>query len=519
MTPSDAAIAWGEIYRALSGNGTASRTSPRVTMVEMRSSASELTAQNQMSRPPLFVLSIASLLTACGGGGGAPASPNGPAATISPRASASPKPIASASPAPVATATATPTSTPSPAPALGPAGTIKHVVIIIQENRSFDNLFHGFPGADTVASGTTSTGQVVTLQPLGLENSQDLDHTHLAWYRTYADGKLYFDLISRNLTIRSTVPYSYVPPAETQPYFALGEKYTVGDRMFQSNTGPSFVAHQYLIAGSTQIAPGQYVAENPDALGGTWGCDQPPGTTAPLLGPNGTDLPGPFPCYDYQTLGDELDAKALTWRYYAPALGSSGGIWSAYDAIRHIRYGTDWTNDVISPETTVLTDAPNGLPSVTWVVPSFVNSDHAGSGSATGPQWVTSVVNAVGQSPSWSSTAIFIVWDDWGGWFDHVLPPQLDVMGLGFRVPLIVISPYAKHGYVSHTQHEFGSILHFTEETFGLAPLAASDARADDMSDCFDFTQAPQPFAAFRTTMPPSHFVNTIPDGRAPDDD
>jgi phospholipase C len=259
---------------------------------------------------------------------------------------------------------------------------------------------------------------------------------------------------------------------------------------------------------------------SPLAFDSIWGCDAPAGTTVALLGPNGTDLPGPFPCFDEPTLPDELDASGLTWRYYAPALGSDGGIWSALDAIRHIRDGADWTNDVISPETNVLADAANApLASVTWIVPSGANSDHASTLEASGgPQWVTSVVNAIGQGPSWNSTAIFIIWDDWGGWFDHVPPPQLDPMGLGFRVPLIVISPYAKHGYVSHVQRESASLLHFAEATFGLAPVAASDARADALMDCFDFTQSPAPFVPFKTSRTPASFYHA-PDSRPPDDD
>jgi phospholipase C len=449
------------------------------------------------------------LFTACGGGGAPPAAPT---------------PRGSATAAPTHTPTASPTGTGSPT---GPAGLIKHVVIIIQENRSFDNLFHNFPGANTVSSGVTSKGVTVALKPVGLQGAYDNDHSHLAWVRTYAGGKLYFDLTANGTTLN---PYAYVPLAETVPYFTLGEKYVVADNMFQSNTGSSFVAHQYLIAGSSKISSGQYagdyVDENPDYIAGAWGCDQPAGVTADLLDPTtGLDMPGPFPCYNYQTLADELDAKSLSWKYYAPEVTKApappvpGGIWSAYDAISHIRFGPDWTADVISPETTILTDAPNGLPDVTWVAPAYLNSDHAGDGSATGPQWVTSVVNAIGASPDWNSTAVFVLWDDWGGWFDHVVPPQLDSMGLGFRVPLLVISPYAKHGYVSHVQHEFGSILKFTEETFGLAPLAASDLRADDLSDCFDYTQAPQPFARLRTTLSPSFFVHAAPDNRSPDDD
>ncbi|MDQ2907879.1 MAG: hypothetical protein M3R44_00840 [Candidatus Eremiobacteraeota bacterium] len=408
---------------------------------------------------------------------------------------------------------------PIPSPTLRPSGAIKHVVIIIQENRSFDTLFNGFPGANTAQSGTMSNGLTVALHPNSLAAPQDINHSHINWYRQYAGGKLYFDRGAPGGQAPD-FPYAYVPRSETQRYWNLAQSYTLADDMFQSNTGPSFVAHQYLTAASSQIGPGQYVDENPDSGGfNVWGCDSPADSTASLLGPAGSDLPGPFPCYDYKTLADELDAAAIGWRYYAPAVGTSGGVWSAYDAIRHIRYGADWTQNVVSPETNVLSDAPAGnLPAVTWVVPTFANSDHAGSRSTSGPQWVASVVNAIGSGPDWNSTAIFITWDDWGGWFDHVVPPQVDAMGLGFRVPLIVVSPYAKRGYVSHVQHEFGSILKFTEQTFGLAPLAASDARADNLSDCFDFTQTPAAFTPFSAGRSPGSFRHA-PESTPPDDD
>lgn len=219
-------------------------------------------------------------------------------------------------------------------------------------------------------------------------------------------------------------------------------------------------------------------------------------------------MPGPFPCFDYQTLGDELDAANVPWHYYAPPLETTGGLFSAYDAIRHIRYGSDWTNDVVSPETQVLTDIANGeLRGVTSVVPSFPNSDHPLAASNSGPQWVSAVVNAIGSSQFWNSTAIFIVWDDWGGWYDHVSPPQIDLMGLGFRVPLIVVSPYAKRGYISHQQHEFASILKFIEENFNLPSLNQADARADDLLDCFDFSQPLRPFIRLRTTRSARDFI------------
>jgi phospholipase C len=410
----------------------------------------------------------------------------------------------------------------------GPAQRIKHVVFVIQENRSVDNLFNGFPGANTVRSGTTSTGATVALQPVPLEALQDVVHSHTNWLREYANGQLFFDqalLTPPTAAPTTTFPYAYVPAAETAPYFTMAERYAFADETFQSNSGPSFPAHLYLTGGASQYAPGELIDENPSTPGsGTgyssiWGCDAPAGTTVALIGPAGTDVPGPFPCFDEETLPDELDAAGLAWRYYAPTVGASGGIWNVLDAIEHIRYGPDWTSDVISPETNVLADAASAqLPSVTWIAPSAMNSDHGGSLSATGPQWVTAVVNAIGQGPSWNSTAIFVIWDDWGGWFDHVPPPQLDAMGLGFRVPLIVISPYAKHGYVSHVQRESASLLRFAEVTFGLAPVAASDARADDLLDCFDFTQTPATFVPFKTSRSPASFVHA-PENRAPDDD
>ncbi len=142
--------------------------------------------------------------------------------------------------------------------------------------------------------------------------------------------------------------------------------------------------------------------------------------------------------------------------------------WNGYQAINHIYNGPQWSN-VVTPPSQFLTDVQNGtLATVTWVEPTYPDSDHSGNGSTTGPAWVASVVNAVGESKFWDSTAIFVMWDEWGGWYDPVAPPYEDYDGLGFRVPLLVISPYAKQGYVSHTQFEHGSILRFVEDTFGL---------------------------------------------------
>jgi phospholipase C len=390
---------------------------------------------------------------------------------------------------------------------------IQHVVIIIQENRSVDNLFNGFPGADTVTTGVTHTGKIVPLKPRSLAYPGDPYHSHLAWEVDYRDGALNgFDI----LTVRNqprTFTYSYVPRSETRPIWDLATRFTFADRMFQSNTGPSFPAHEYLVAGQSALA-----AENPDSKG-VWGCDSPPQTTVRVLLPKtGDTIPGPFPCFHYQTLADVLDAKGISWRYYAPRIGHDGFVWSAYQAVSQIRFGPDWSQKVISPETKILKDVARGdLAAVTWITPDSHNSDHAGSRRNSGPQWVASIVNAIGASPYWNSTAIFITWDDWGGWYDHVAPPSLDPMGLGFRVPMIVVSPYAKTGYVSHVQHEFGSILKFTETHFGLPSLFTTDLRSDDLSDCFNFGHAATPFVPIKTTMTAAEFLNEVPSGEPPD--
>lgn len=383
-----------------------------------------------------------------------------------------------------------------------PPSKIQHIVIIVQENRTVDNLFNGFPGADTVASGIANNGKKTQLTEESLEGAPDKDHSHHAWWVEWNHGQM-------NGFPPST--FTYVPRSETVPYWTLARRYAFGDRMFQSNTGPSFVAHQYLIAGQSAQVDG-----NPNSS--IWGCDAPNDTRVTTIGPNGTDLPGPYPCFDYQTMGDLLDARKISWRYYAPGSKDSFFIISAYQAIRHIRFGPDWSGNIVSPETRILSDIGNGnLAQVTWVVPSAANSDHPGA-TKNGPQWVASIVNAIGASSYWDSTAVFITWDDWGGFYDHVNPPQIDEMGLGFRVPLIVVSPYAKRGYVSHQRHELGSILRFVEETFRLGSLGTRDAKSDNLSDCFDFGQSVRPYAQVPVTLSTAYFLDQKPSG-APDDD
>jgi phospholipase C len=396
------------------------------------------------------------------------------------------------------------TQSSGPQPSLPPAKDgkyFKHVVIIIQENRTFDNLFATFPGADGTTVGRIHTGATIPLVKSPLVPSPNLTpYNSYApyWLEDYNDGKMNgFDLagIGGN---PGTYVYRYVDPAQIQPYWSLAKRYVLADHMFQTQGSGSFTGHQDLIAGGTSIDSSHDIIDFPSLR--PWGCDAPQGTTTHLITKDNVYSKGPFPCLSYPTLRDTLDAKGLTWRYYTPQIGGlfDGNLWVAFGAIRAVRYGPEWGTNVVWPETKVFQDIEHDtLPAVSWVIPDFQNSDHPGSSSDTGPSWVAQIVNEIGKSPAWKSTAIVIVWDDWGGWYDHVPPPKpITFGGLGFRVPMIVVSPFAKKGYVMRDRYEFGSIIKLVEDNWSLPRLGTTDVRAASfLNDAFDFKQPPRPFA------------------------
>jgi phospholipase C len=404
------------------------------------------------------------------------------------------------------------------------AGKIAHVVYIVQENRSFDNLFQGYPGADTVSSGKNSRGQTIELQPVSLSTQYIIDHSAQAMFAA-CNGKgplpgthCRMDGFNNEISYEgpSNPQYVYVPRRDSKPYWDMARQWVLGDRMFQSQLDESFVAHQYVIAAQA--------AKSVDLPSAGWGCgggkDDRVHTITDERDPKGPSIP---PCFDYQTLGDELDAARLSWRFYASTYGSAssglGAPWSSYIAVKHIRYGPDWKK-VISPNWRFITDVRAGkLANFTWITPVCTDSDHVAClNGGYGPSWVAALVNAVGQSKFWDSTAIFVQWDDWGGLYDHVPPPFKDVDGLGFRVPLLVISPYAKSGYVSHVQYETASVLRFAENLFGLGRLAPADTRATSPArDCFDFSQRPRPFVKIAAPYPPRYFMQQHEVEQAPD--
>jgi phospholipase C len=407
-----------------------------------------------------------------------------------------------------------------PALETGGIGKIEHVVWVVQENRTVDNLFHNYPGADTVSSGKDSVGDSITLQPISLKTEYEIDHSAYAMFQACAGaGKLpgtNCRMNGFNLEQEIDGPpngqYAYVPQKEAQPYWDMAHEWVLGDRMFPSQLDESFAAHQYIIA-----AQAQHSVDVPSLL---WGCEGGHNDVVQTLLQQRTYGPNQTPCFDYQTLGDELDGAGLTWRFYTSGYTvPNSGFWSGYQAVKHIFNGPDWKTDVITPQKRFLTDVAAGkLASFTWITPLCRDSDHSMCGGGGGPSWVSSIVNAVGTSKFWDSTAIFVMWDDWGGLYDHVPPPHKDYDGLGFRVPFLVISPYAKSGYISHVQYETASVLRFAEDLFGLPQLSVSDARATSpAADCFDFSQKPRRFVPINAPQNAEYFRSEPLDDRIPD--
>lgn len=429
----------------------------------------------------------------------------------------------------------------TPAHPLGLPRKIEHVVIVIQENRSFDNFFATFPGADGATYGEAApmpdviakackeahmpvirTETKVKLTevdllgngfPKNFGANNDLPHMYagfqLDWDHNKVDG---FDLgglgVLGSGNPACTYPYQYVNPTAIAPYWTLAKQYVLADHTFQDQGSGSFTAHQELIAGGTRITPDEALIDTPSWF--PWGCDgRGKGPHRELtaiikMGGKVYKLGGPFPCLTYTTMRDLLDAKSLRWKFYAVGVTNwkhcptceDAGIWSAFDAIKAVRYSPEWHTNVTRSPNEFFHDITNkDLPAVSWITPNGPNSDHPGNGSETGPSWVASLVNAVGESQYWKSTAIVIVWDDWGGMYDHLDPPTPRTWegGPGFRIPMLIVAPYVKP-HVDHTVYEFGSILRFIEENWGLGTLGRGDAHSTSIGNAFDFSMTARPF-------------------------
>jgi phospholipase C len=456
---------------------------------------------------------------------------------------------------------------------------IQHVVVIVQENRTPDNLFHGlltWPGINhanynLATQGKNSKGQTVPLTPAPLDTPYDLSHTHAAFLQMYDQGRMDgAGLIACTGNCPAVPNFKFVDNSEhvVDPYLELAARFGWANYMFQTNQGPSYPAHQFLFGGTSaptaaDDAQGKFIAENLAAPpGATYnpfydgGCLAPLGEWAWLISPGGLEtLIGNNPlgtlCFSRPTMADLLDAAGLTWKYYAAASSNAqganpgGSAWNAPSSIRQIcepdsNYtectGPEWAANVDLAPSHVLTDIRAcNLANVSWVTPVGQNSDHSGSlGGTGGPSWVASIVNAIGSDRTceqgagyWSDTAILITWDDWGGWYDHVPPPILSgpqgSYQQGFRVPLIVVSAYTPPAYVNNNPHDFGSILRFIQGVFHLpeGALGFADQRANgDLSLFFDFgLETPLSFHVIHAPLDADFFINDTRPPEPPDND
>jgi phospholipase C len=454
------------------------------------------------------------------------------------------------------------------AAAYGQISSFKHVVVIVQENRTPDNLFQGLCGRPgitaSICSSTptalqyniqtsnwldnTSPSGVTQPSTVALTAKYDLSHSHPAFVAMCnADpatgacrnnGAAGIECTTANCPANPQFRYVDNSTGILNPYLELAEQYGWGNYMFQTNQGPSFPAHQFLFGGTSapsaaDDAAGTFAAENPPGFN-LAGCAAPAGTTVILITAEGGEDQRAYPCFEHQTIPDLLP-RSITWRYYAP---SPGSIWTAPNAIAHICestgpggecVGEEWTDNVDLNPANVLRDISDcELRSLSWVIPTGVNSDHAGVTDGGGPSWVASVVNAIGNSSScdggagyWKDTAILITWDDWGGWYDHEPPiilsqPEGDYQ-YGFRVPLVVVSAYTPARYISNVRYDFGSILRFIESNFSL-PLGGLDfADARSTTDLKEFFDLATP-RTYRTVNSPKNAEFFLNDTRAPTD-
>jgi len=398
----------------------------------------------------------------------------------------------------------------NPSTAVTPAGSakIQHIVFIVKENRSFDEYFGQFSGANGTKSGKLSNGEVIPLGQTPDQVPHDIGHDWFSGIEVIDGGKMDLFDINYGANVGDYLAFTQMSQQDIPNYWTYAQKFVLADAMFSSLHGPSLPNHLYTIAGQSDNVVSVPNEVDPTSKG--WGCDSVAPITAQFLQSDGS-LINLAPCFDIQTLGDILDAKQISWKYYSGLYGESGYQWNVYNNIKHIRYGQEWSSRTAG-QAQFDNDARSGnLPTVAWLTAPNEMTEHPNYSTCYGENWTVDKINSIMQGPDWNSTAIFLTWDDFGGFYDHVAPPQIDRFGLGPRVPLLIISPYARAGTVVHTQYEFSSVLKFIESRFSLPALGTRDVAASDMTDAFDFTQSPLPPAVLNQRTcpiapPPSKF-------------
>ena len=368
---------------------------------------------------------------------------------------------------------------------------IDHVIYLMMENRSFDNLFGRFPGAEGTRTGLMR-GQEVALRHCTEWLPGDLPHERADWLACYDDGRMDGFAIG---PFGADFAYSQFNGADIPNYYHWAKEFVLGDHFFASVAGPSYPNHLYFIAGQSGDAIDNPMNIETRWLSGgrasrSWGCD--------AIGHDvyvETSLPsgktGRHPtCFTFRTMGELLSDRNIDWAFYSADPYEAGYIWQAYSSIKGVFHDRELWDEHIWPVDDLLRDIEaNKLPPVTWVTPRFQLSDHPPFSTKHAHNWVTDIVNSVMRSDMWDRTAIFLTWDEWGGLYDHVKPPK----DLGFRVPLLVISPYARRGFIDDAVGEFSAPLRFIADNWGLPYLTDRIRNAHDFTHVFDFSQTPRP--------------------------
>ena len=382
---------------------------------------------------------------------------------------------------------------------------LKHIVFLIKENRTFDTYFGRFPGADGATNGKTCDGRTVTLHET-VDHTPDVEHHFIPGMQAINGGKMNcFDQLWNGHDLES---YVQLRRNQIPAYWAWAKRYTLADKFFSSVYGPTGPEHLWTIAAQSDRfvdheAPGQFGSDNVDREY----CDDPEerATSFRILtdeevrhvfmleeshetaGQVGQFLIPRWPCFDVQVLPDELTDAGVSWKYYR---GDNRFV-DPLRQIRHVWFGPMRRNRV--PEPDFIPDALAGkLPAVSWLTPPVALSEHPPASICNGENWTVRAMDAVMRGPDWDSTAVVLVWDDFGGFYDHVPPPHLDIYGLGPRVPAIIISPWARPGFVDSAPLEFSSVLRMIERIHGLQTLGPRDRIAGDLLETFDFGGEPR---------------------------
>jgi phospholipase C len=401
---------------------------------------------------------------------------------------------------------------------------IQHVVYIEKENRTFDDYFGGYQCLD--ASGIRSVpcvngastglikikGQVQTIA-LNPTRDQETNFCH-TWQCAHkaADGGA-MDDFNANPNC-SKAPYNCYTIGDCSlipNYCAYADNYVLDDNAFSSSEAPSFVNHLDMVAAAAGDSQADSAINNPTLSGKTphqWGCNAPVGTTVQLY--SGALV---YPCADGQagdmasfpTLADEMNAYGVSWKYYTTLTQANTGYqWNTLNAFPSVR-----TSSGIVSYSQFATDAASGnLPAFSWLTAPQATSEHPSASTCAGENWTVAQINAVMSGPDWASTVIIVTWDDFGGFSDHVSPPSIDGLGYGFRVPFLVISPFARatdnpnQPNISHGQLSFESVLKLAEEVYGLPALTARDANAGDLMPLLDFSANDPPLLLSQRTCP-----------------